>query len=302
MGRTSQRCVAVRISVVIVSYNSREFLLDCLQSVYASTGPIELQVFVVDNASTDGSAEAVRRAFPGCTVIANRDNLGFSRANNLAIARTSGDYVLLLNPDTVLAPDVLDKMTEYMEKNPGVGMASCRLVTAEGVLDLACRRSFPSLWDGFCRASGLGRLFPRRQVFSRYNLTHLDETETQEVDAICGAFMFARRKAVDDVGLLDEDYFMYIEDLDWCYLFRKAGWKVVYHPAVTALHVKGHSANPRSSTMIRELFNSTELFYRKHYFPRMNGLHIQAMLCSLFVWKWTTLLRNALRANKRVRP
>ena len=290
------------VSVIIVSYNTRDILLGCLRSVYASKCVDGLGVFVIDNSSTDTSVEAVHAAFPQCRVIANDENLGFSKANNLGLECAQGRYVLLLNPDTVVEPDVLQKMTEYMDKHPDVGMVSCKLVTGDGSLDLACRRSFPSLWDGFCRASGLSALFPRSRLFSRYNLTYLDEDETYEVDAVNGAFAFVRREAVEQVGPLDEDYFMYIEDLDWCYRFRKAGWKIAYHPAATTVHLKGQSGNPRSPIMIRELFKSTEIFYRKHYFPHMRAFGTVLMLASLRLWKWTTLLRNAVRPEKRTRP
>ena len=289
-------------SIIIVSYNTRDLLLACVESVYASEGVPEPQVIVVDNASSDGSPGAVRDAFPRCVVIENAENTGFSKANNIGIERATGDYVLLLNPDTVLQTDVLADMTEYMENHPDVGMATCKLITGDGSLDLACRRSFPSLWDGFCRAAGLSSLFPRSRLFARYNLTFLDEDETNEVEAVNGAFMFCRREAIGRVGSLDEDYFMYIEDLDWCLRFRKAGWKVVYRPTSTTIHYKGKSGNPRSGRMIRELFKSTEIFYRKHRFPEISRSHRACILISLWLWKWTTLFLNALRRKKRTRP
>jgi GT2 family glycosyltransferase len=160
------------------------------------------------------------------------------------------------------------KMVALMDEQQDVGMVSCRLVTQDGSLDLACRRAFPSLWDGFCRASGLSQWFPKSRLLAGYNLTYLDEHKTCEVDAVNGAFMFARREAVEEVGLLDEDYFMYCEDLDWCFRFGRSGWKVVYHPAATTVHLKGQSGNPKSSAMIRELFRSTKLFIVKLFLRR----------------------------------
>jgi len=289
-------------SVVIVSYKTRDLLLACVESVYASEGVPEPQIIVVDNASSDGSPKAVRDAFPRCVVIENAENMGFSKANNIGIARATGDYVLLLNPDTVLQPDVLADMTEYMEKHRDVGMATCKLVTGDGSLDLACRRSFPSLWDGFCRAAGLSALFPRSRLFARYNLTYFDESETREVDCINGAFMFVRREAMNDVGLLDEDYFIYSEDVDWCYRFWKKRWKVVYHPTTTTLHLKGQSGNPIARTMIPLNFRSMETFCRKHYFPRLGLVRRLMLLAGLRAWKWLTIARNALRRRKRTRP
>jgi hypothetical protein len=291
-----------RISIIIVSYKTRALLLDCLFTVFGSQGDLDLEVFVVDNASNDGTVEAVRRTFPQCSVIVSEMNEGFSRANNRAIRNSTGEYILLLNPDTLLSKDVLSKMVDFMEKHTDVGMVSCKLVTGDGSLDLACRRSFPSLWDGFCRASGLSFTFPSYHLFSGYNLTYLDEDETYEIDAVNGAFMFTRRKAVEEVGLLDEDFFMYGEDLDWCFRFKKANWKVMYHPAATTVHLKGSSSNRRSSQMIMEMFRSTALFYRKHEFKRIGPLHKSLILRGLTVWQWITLVRNAFRTNKRTRP
>ena len=291
-----------RISVIIVSYNTRDILFNCLRSLYSSVGQVELEVFVVDNASKDGTVAALRREFPQCIVVANETNVGFSRANNQAVRLCTGRYILLLNPDTVVQPDVMAKMVEFMDKQQDVGMVSCRLVTNDGSLDLACRRAFPSLWDGFCRASGLSQWFPNSRLLARYNLTYLDEHQTCQVDAVNGAFMFARREAVEQVGLLDEDYFMYAEDLDWCFRFWKSGWKIVYHPTATTVHLKGQSGNPKSSEMIRELFRSTKLFYRKNCFADMGVIRRASILISLDVWKWLTLFKNALRTDKRTLP
>jgi GT2 family glycosyltransferase len=292
----------IRISVIIVSYNTRDLLLDCLSSVYASEGDLDLEVFVVDNASSDGSVDVVGEYFPECTVIAGTENVGFSKANNKALRIATGDYILLLNPDTIMDANVLAAMTAYMEQNPDVGMCSCKLVLGDGSLDLACRRSFPSFWDGFCRAVGLSALFPRIPLFTRYNLTHLNENETYPVDAVNGAFMFTRREAVEEVGFLDEDYFMYAEDLDWCFRFGKAGWKVMYHPVATTVHFKGQSSKARSSAMIREMFKSTKLFYRKHYYPSMSPTKRFLMTLGLEAWKRMSLVKNAMRAEKRTRP
>jgi GT2 family glycosyltransferase len=294
--------VSPDLSIIIVSYNTRELLLECLRSIRASAYRSEPEVIVVDNASQDGTAEAVRSHFPERLLIANSENAGFSRANNLGIEQALGRYLLLLNPDTVLEPDVLEKMTDYMDVHRDAGMVSCKLVTADGSLDLACRRSFPSLWDGLCRASGLSKLFPKSRLFARYNLTYLDENQTYTVDAINGAFMFVRREAMRQVGPLDEDYYMYIEDLDWCYRFRKAGWKIVYHPEATTLHLKGQSAKQNSSAMISELFRSTKTFYRKHYFPSTGPVHEMALLHGLSLWRWMTLAKNSMRRIKRTQP
>ena len=244
----------------------------------------------------------MRQRFPKVRLIVSEENLGFGRANNLGLARADGDYILLLNPDTAVPEDVFLVMVRYMERNPEAGMISPKLVTGDGSLDLACRRSFPSLWDGFCRAVGLSALFPQSPVFARYNLTYLDENETYEVDSVNGAFMFMRRDAYEEVGGFDDAFFMYVEDLDLCYRFKSAGWRVVYHPGTTVLHFKGKSGNAKSEQMIHELFRSTELFYRKHYFAKVGLAQRWAILAGVRLWKYVTLLRNALRRRKRTRP
>lgn len=290
------------VSVIIVNYNVKPLLKICLESIRAAAGDLKVQVIVVDNRSTDGSAEMVKNHFPEHTMICNDTNQGFSKANNLGLEHADGRYILLLNPDTVLQSDVLKEMTDFMDDHVDVGMSTCRLVTEDGSLDLACRRSFPSLWDGFCRASGLSRLMPNSRLFSRYNLTYLDENETCEVEAVNGAFMFVRRSALEKVGQLDNDYFMYIEDLDWCYRFREAGFVIVYHPKVTTLHLKGQSGKQQSPAMINHLFESTKMFYRKHYFPRSGFVHRMMILWALDLWKSVTLLKNSFRRNKQTRP
>lgn len=295
-------CSQPVVSVVIVNYNTRDLLLSCLQSVYASEGIGDPEVFVVDNGSSDGSVEAVSKQFPCVNVISCGRNMGFSRANNLAIPRAYGKYVLLLNPDTRVEKDCLRKMVAFMDHHPEVGISTCKVLLGDGKLDLACRRSFPGLWAGFCRASGLSALFPRSKVFAGYNLTFLDENETHEVEAVNGAFMFCRRSGIDEVGLLDEDYFMYIEDLDWCYRFRAAGWRIAYYPVAVTYHFKGQSSRANSEAMIRELFRSTRLFYRKHYGKRWTLVKRWTVEGGLWLWEYMTLARNALRKEKRTRP
>lgn len=290
------------ISIIIVNYNVEDLLKGCLQSIASSTGDLRIQTIVIDNASSDKSVEMVGKCFPWCHVIPSKTNLGFSKANNAGLKLANGEYVLLLNPDTVLDQDVLVKMARFMDKYPDVGLATCKLITKDGRLDLACRRNFPSPWDGFCRASGLSSLFPKSRLFAGYNMTYLDENQTYPVPAVNGAFMFVRSKALEEVGFLDEDYFIYVEDLDWCYRFQQTGWKTIYYPETTALHLKGQSGKKVSSAMIRRLFESTEIFYRKHYFPNSNLFTRLTTLTSLQSWKYFTLLKNRLRKEKQTRP
>ncbi|GIW06129.1 MAG: glycosyl transferase [Dehalococcoidia bacterium] len=260
--------------IVIVSYNVERLLRDCLRSVFASTG-VSFEVVVVDNQSTDGSAAMVRDEFPEARLIESPYNGGFAYANNLALreylARPAADrprYVLLLNPDTVVPTDALAEMTTYLDARPRVGAAGPKLLLADGSLDYACRRSFPSPAVAFYRMVGLSKLFPRSRRFGRYNLTYLSPDIETEVDSVVGAFMLVRGSAIEEVGLLDETFFMYGEDLDWAFRLKERGWSIRYNPAVTVLHYKGQSSRQRRARTTLEFYRAMDLFYRKHYARR----------------------------------
>lgn len=263
------------LGIVIVNWNTRDYLRRCLQTVMASQGDFAFKVVVVDNASTDGSADMVRAEFPAVQVIASQTNGGFSYGNNLGLRalgfRGAGDvdsnaprYALLLNPDTEVPPESLYKMTRFMDAHPDVGVAGPKLVLEDGSLDLACRRSFPTPAVSFYRFSGLSKLFPRHPQFGRYNMTFVDPDVEIEVDSVVGAYMQVRREAIRDAGLLDETFFMYGEDLDWAFRIKKAGWRVFYHPQVTVRHIK-RAASRRSQKAQFEFQRAMLIFYRKHY-------------------------------------
>ena len=263
------------LGIVITSYNTRDLLRTCLRSVYDSRGDFIFQVCVVDNASPDGSIEMVVAEFPQTRVIANTENVGYPSANNqglevfgfvqtpLSDSRTPR-FALLLNPDTELPPDALAQMLDFMSERPDAGVVGPKLVLPDGSLDLACRRSFPTVEVSLYRFVGLSRIFPRSQRFGRYNLTYLDPDQVAEVDSVVGAFMMVRAEAIAQAGLMDEQFFMYGEDLDWAYRIKAAGWKVYYNPVVTVLHVKraASRSSPRSQV---EFYRAMDIFYRKHY-------------------------------------
>ncbi len=284
------------LGIVIVNYNTRDLLRRCLETVFASEG-VSFRLCVVDNASTDGSAAMVARDFPQAHLIANEENLGYPAANNQGLRamgfergqRGEARYALLLNPDTELPPDALAKMTAFLDAHPEAGIAGPRLVRPDGSLDLACRRAFPSPEVSFYRLTGLSRLFPRSRRFGRYNLTYLPEDETAEVDSVVGAYMQVRAEAIEQVGLLDESFFMYGEDLDWAFRVKAAGWKVYYYPEVTVLHVKRASSR-RSGRAQVEFWRAMEVFYRKHYeaqTPRpVHWLIIAAIRAKLAWTQW----------------
>ncbi|MEZ4640899.1 MAG: glycosyltransferase family 2 protein [Caldilineaceae bacterium] len=261
---------------MILNYNTRDLLRDCLNSVFAAAGDFSYAVCVVDNASEDGSAEMVRREFPLAGVIAQAENRGFSAGNNAAIRAAGfegrGDadlaslprYVLLLNPDTLVPPTALGQMLAFMDANPRVGVAGPRVRRPDGTLDRACRRSFPTPQVSFFRMTGLSRLFPQSRLFNAYNLEYLPEDAVHAVDSVVGAYMQVRREAIEAVGLLDESYFMYGEDLDWAKRIKDAGWEVWYNGQVEITHVK-EAASKRSRKARLAFYEAMWIFYRKHY-------------------------------------
>jgi len=285
------------LGIVIVSYCTRDLLRDCLRSVYATQGSLTFDVCVVDNASSDGSAKMVATEFPQATLIANEKNVGYPAANNQGLEalgfQRSGDettetetprFALLLNSDTKLPADALDEMVGFMVEHPEAGAAGPKLVRSDGSLDLACRRSFPTPEVSFYRMVGLSRLFPSSRRFGRYNLTYLDPDQLTEVDSVVGAFMLVRGEAIHDVGLMDETFFMYGEDLDWAYRIKAAGWKIYYNPSVTVLHIKKASTrqNPRAQV---EFYRAMDIFYKKHFAAQtpwwLHGLIVGAVSARL---------------------
>jgi GT2 family glycosyltransferase len=256
------------LGIVIVNYNTRDRLRDCLQSLDANRG-VSFLTYVVDNGSPDASAAMVREQFPQTRVIESATNGGYSYANNLGLrAILSLDptppFVLLLNPDTVLPSDSLARVIGFFDKHPDAGIVGPKLVMADGKLDLACRRSFPSPELAIYHVLGLDERFPKNKRFARYNLTFLDEDQPSEVDSVVGAFMMIRTIALRQAGLLDETYFMYGEDLDLALRIKQRGWKSFYDPDVQVLHYKREASrtNPRAQY---EFWRAAWIFYRKHF-------------------------------------
>ena len=262
------------LSIVILNYNTREHLRTCLEAVRAegsttlSDGPIAAELVVVDNASNDGSAEMVAEQFAWATLIRSPRNGGFAYGNNQALPRTRGAAVLLLNPDTVLPPGGIAQLLATLSAHPEAGVIGPKLLKPDGSMHLAGRRSFPTPAIAFYRLSGLSRLFPHSPRFGRYNLTFADPDRAIEVDSVCGACLLVRRTVVERVGLLDERFFMYGEDLDWCLRTRQAGWKVRYEPSVVVQHQHGAASRQRALRTTYHFFRAMDLFYRKHYVDR----------------------------------
>jgi hypothetical protein len=264
---------------VIVSYNTKDVLKECLESIYKTIKNLSFEVIVVDNASKDQTREEISKLeFPNFKFIQNKENLGFSKANNIGVRKTSGRYVLFLNPDVVVHSETLEGMVYFMDKEREAGAATCKVILTNGKIDDASHRGFPTPWNSFTHFSGLAKLFGKIEHFGGYNLKHLDLSQTHEIDALAGAFMIVRREAGEEVGWWDEDYFFYGEDLDFCYMLQQKGWKIYYVPEFSVLHYKGVSGGlkkvskdittadtetKKRSTKAR--FDAMRIFYKKHY-------------------------------------
>jgi GT2 family glycosyltransferase len=279
------------LAIVIVSYNVRDLLRRCLLAIPRSAGFVPHEVWVVDNGSTDSTATMIREEFPAARLI-QTSNVGYARGNNIALRQiiagpgTAPRHVLLLNPDTEPPPDAIDAMVQFLDAHPDAGVAGPRLVRTDGALDLACRRSFPTPAVSFYHFIGLSRIFPQSRRFGRYNLTYLDPAAVADVDSVVGAFMLVRGSLLQSVGLLDEAFFMYGEDLDWALRIKRAGWKILYNGKVTVVHHKRASSQQRSTQSLIAFYQAMLIFYQKHYAPH-----------STVILRWLVVFGIYLRAG-----
>ncbi|MEN1989105.1 glycosyltransferase family 2 protein [Paenibacillus hubeiensis] len=282
------------VSIIIVNYNTRQLTLDCLASVYASHTSYQYEIVVIDNASHDGSVEAIRTAYPQVRMIANRDNTGFAVANNQGMKVARGRYILLLNSDTVVQPDTLEVMIGFMDRHPEMGASGCKVILPDGSLDKACKRGFPTPSASFYYAFGLSRLFPDRPKFNQYQLGHLSPDDEYPIDCLVGAFMLVRREVVEQVGGLDETFFMYGEDVDWCYRIKEAGWGIYYYPRTYIVHYKGASARRKPMKIVYEFHRAMWVFHRKHYAKRYSLFTNTAVWLGISLKFSMSLIRNKL--------
>jgi GT2 family glycosyltransferase len=257
-----------KVSIVIVNWKTPDLLARCLQSIQADSGYHNFVVYVVDNDSGDRSVDMLEREFPYVKLIKNQENVGFSKACNQVIPEATGDYILLLNPDTVVEEDAISKLSLFMDQNRDAGAVGPKVLNQDGTLQLACRRSFPSPSAAFFRLTYLSRLFPKSQFLSKYNMTYADPDSQTEVDALSGSCMMVRRSVIEKIGLLDEDIFMFGEDIDWCWRIKEANWKIFYLPQAVIFHIHGASARLRPVGATIDLHKGMEVFYRKHLAPK----------------------------------
>lgn len=254
----------MKLSVIIVNYNVKFFLEQCLQSVLGAIKNIDAEVFVVDNNSVDGSVAMVKEKFALVNLIENHKNIGFSAANNIAIKKANGKYILLLNPDTVVEEDTFTKSIAYMDAHPETGALGVKMIDGKGKFLPESKRGLPMPWVSFYKIFGISKFFPKSKKFGRYHLSYLPENEPNEVDVLCGAFMMISKKALDAAGLLDETFFMYGEDIDLSYRIQKAGFKIVYFPETTIIHYKGESTKKSSLNYVYLFYRAMQIFAQKH--------------------------------------
>lgn len=251
------------LSVIIVSWNACGFLQKCLSSLRQWGGSLVKEIIVIDNGSSDGSPEMVVREFPGVDLVQTGENLGFSRANNIGIKRASGAYLALINSDVVLHPGCFERLAEVIRADDDVGLVGPKVLDQDGCLQRTCR-TLPTLWNTACRAFALDTAFPRWRLFSGREMRHWQHDNRAEVEVLSGCFWLARREAVEDVGGLDERFFFYGEDTDWCKRFGDAGWKVVFFPEATCTHFGGASSANAPLRFSVELLRANLVYWRKH--------------------------------------
>lgn len=251
------------VSVIVLNWNTRDLLAECLNTILQNAQGFELEIIVVDNASTDGSQAMLQRSFPQVRLLANPTNVGFAKANNQGMATSKGRYMLLLNSDAFLQPGALQALVSLAEVKPQAGLVGAQLLNPDGSFQ-ASHTFFPTLWREFLILSGLGRA-----LFGHWYPSHGPEEAKgpQFVDYVEGACLLVRREAFETVGGLDEDYFMYAEEVDWCYALRARGWQVWYQPAARVIHLGGGSSRGRSTQREADLYRSRSMFFRKHYGP-----------------------------------
>lgn len=268
------------ISIVIVNYNVKDFLLECLRSIRESAKGLKVEVIVVDNNSTDGSVEFLEPLFPEVKFISLKENIGFGKANNLAFKDSSGKYILVLNPDTILEENNLSVMKEFMDNNPGTGISGCKVLNPDGTFQLACRRGFPTPWAAFSKLFGLQKLFPKSAIFAKYNQTFRSVDDTYNIDSVIGAYMFCRKSVIDELNGFDPDFFMYGEDLDLCLRANRAGWKVTYVHSSSIIHFKGESTKRSTINEVKHFYQAMEIYARKHY----SGSFIFLLILKMAIW------------------
>lgn len=292
------------VSVVVVNWNTQDILRDCLRSIYEQGGEIDLEVIVVDNASTDGSVEMVKKDFPQITLIENSQNRGFAAANNQGIAISKERYVLLLNSDTVVLDNAIAKTAAFADSHPEAAVVGCRVLNPDRTLQPTCFM-FPSILNMLLSSTYLYKLFPKSKFFGRERMTWWNRNDIREVDVVTGCFMLVRQDAIKKVGSMDEQFFMYGEETDWCYRFKQAGWKILFTPFAEIIHLGGQSAKKKAVTMIVQIRKSILQFMKKHHGPLVYRtaclLIISFLAVRLPIWSVIALFQRAQNSEAAIK-
>ncbi|AJA47781.1 Low-salt glycan biosynthesis hexosyltransferase Agl10 [Clostridium pasteurianum DSM 525 = ATCC 6013] len=291
------------LTIIIVNWNARELLKNCLDSIYKNVKNITFEIIVVDNNSTDESCKMLKDKYmdrKGFKLIENRDNKGFAGANNQGIGIAKGEAILLLNPDTIINGDVIDRIYEYLISEENLGIAGCKVLNSDGTLQLACRRMAPRPKDAFFKLFGISKLFKKNKSLTRYNLTHVSEDEFLDVDSVSGCFLMIKREVIDKIGFLDETFFMYGEEMDWCMRAKKAGYIVRYCPVGTIIHYKGESSKQLGTKATYEFYRAMIIFYNKYNKEDNFFLFNWIVYLGIFLLGLIAIIKNLLTPNGRV--
>jgi GT2 family glycosyltransferase len=285
----------MKLSVIIVNYNVEFFLEQCLNSVFQALEKVEGEVFVVDNNSIDGSLAMVAEKFPQVILMANKDNVGFSKANNQALKIAKGEYHLLLNPDTIVEEDTFLKVVEFMDAHPNAGGLGVKMIDGKGNFLPESKRGLPTPKDAFYKIFGLSRLFPKTKRFGRYHLSYLDKEEIHEIEILSGAFMLMRKETLDKVGLLDEAFFMYGEDIDLSYRIVLGGYKNYYFPKTRIIHYKGESTKKSSVNYVFVFYNAMIIFAKKHFSSKNARIYSFLINLAIYFRAGVAILNRAVK-------
>jgi GT2 family glycosyltransferase len=256
--------MSIEVSVIIVSWNCRQMLTECLRSIQSGLVSDKSEIIVIDNASSDGTVEAIRKEFPSVNMIACADNLGFAQGNNIGIDVSSGEYLCLINPDVVVESGCIETLVKYLSKHPDLGMVAPQIIGSDRIVQRSCMRT-PTLWNQLCRALALDCVIKKSRLFGGYLMKDFDHDTTREVDIVNGCFWVVRRDALDDVGLIDPLFWMYADDLDWCHRFHAAGWKIMFHPEARAIHFGGGSSRNTPITSYLQMHRADLQYWRKYH-------------------------------------
>lgn len=295
----------MNLSIIIVNFNTYLYLIHSLESIYNSGLKSDsFEIIVVDNASYDNSPLLIKRKYPHVRLIINKDNVGFARANNQAVKKARGEFILLLNPDTIIFKETIPTILDFMQYHNEVGVATCKVELSTGKIDDACHRGFPTPWNALCQFVGLASLVPQSTLFNGYHLGYKDMDKIHEIDSCAGAFMTIRKVAGDKIGWFDEDYFWYGEDIDFCYRLKEKGWKVVFDPETEIIHYKGISSGIKKHSKNRSLadkrtqlaatearFQVMKIFYQKHYQKKYPKWITAIVLAGIRIKEFFSLLK-----------